>query len=148
MRPLVVSWGEEGDDPGPTQLLKNFQWQGTRDMSAFLTIPAAIRFRQDNHWSDVQANCQNLVKKTANHLEKLLKTKPLFYGSQWLGQMVSHPLPVSTPSDLKLILWNDHQIEVPVFKWQDQQFIHVSIQGYNKWADVDRLICALETLLH
>ena len=42
MHPLGVSWGVEGDDPGPTELLKNFQWQGTRDMSAFLTIPAAI----------------------------------------------------------------------------------------------------------
>ena len=147
MRPLVVSWGEEGDDPGPTQFLKNFQWQGTRDMSAFLTIPAAIRFREENHWSDVQANCQKLVEKTADHLKKLLKTTPLFYGFQWLGQMVSHPLPVSTPSDLKLILWNDHKIEVPVFEWQDQQFIRVSIQGYNTWADVEKLIYALETLL-
>ena len=147
MRPLVVSWGEEGDDPGPTELLKNFQWQGTRDMSAFLTIPAAIRFRKDNQWSIVQENCKELVKRTADQLQQLLNTEPIFHGSHWLGQMVSHPLPTAVPSDLKLTLWNDHQIEVPVFQWQDRQFIRVSIQCYNTWTDVERLIYALKTLL-
>ena len=39
MIPQTVSWGEDGEDSGPTQFLMNFQWQGTRDMSAFLTIP-------------------------------------------------------------------------------------------------------------
>ena len=42
--PQIISWGEEGEDPGPTQFLMDFQWQGTRDMSAFLSIPVAIKF--------------------------------------------------------------------------------------------------------
>ena len=147
MIPQTVSWGEDGEDPGPTQFLMNFQWQGTRDMSAFLTIPAAIRFRKDNQWSIVQEKCKELVKRTADQLQQLLNTEPIFHGSHWLGQMVSHPLPTAVPSDLKLMLWNDHQIEVPVFQWQDRQFIRVSIQGYNTWTDIERLIYALKTLL-
>ena len=50
MTPQTVSWGEEGEDPGPTQFLMDFQWQGTRDMSAFLSIPSAINFVRKCNW--------------------------------------------------------------------------------------------------
>ena len=44
IKPIIYSWGKDGDDPGPTEFLQDFQWQGTRDMSSFLTIPKTIEF--------------------------------------------------------------------------------------------------------
>ena len=40
----MVSWGWESENPGPSEFLDWHEWQGTRDMSAFLTIPTAINF--------------------------------------------------------------------------------------------------------
>ena len=44
MKPVVYSWGKDGEDPGPSEFLQNFQWQGTRDMSAFLSILLLLSF--------------------------------------------------------------------------------------------------------
>ena len=44
IKPVIYSWGKDGDDPEPSEFLQDFQWQGTRDMSAFLTIPKVINF--------------------------------------------------------------------------------------------------------
>ena len=44
IKPVVYSWGKNGDDPESSEFLQNFQWQGTRDMSAFLTVPKIIEY--------------------------------------------------------------------------------------------------------
>ncbi len=43
--PLVVSWGWESEMPGPSQFLDYFEWSGTVDPAAYLSVPAAIDFR-------------------------------------------------------------------------------------------------------
>ena len=42
--PLVVSWGYEAENPSHSQYLDYLQWQGTNDMSPYLTIPDTIKF--------------------------------------------------------------------------------------------------------
>jgi isopenicillin-N epimerase len=68
--------------------------------------------------------------------------------SSHYAQMAVARLPAQ--SDLpgfKDRLYDDFRIEVPCIEWQDRQFIRVSIQGYNTWEEVNRLIEALSTLL-
>jgi len=48
--PLIVSWGNDVD-PSPIQFINENQYQGTRDPSAFLAVPAAIKFQHDNFWN-------------------------------------------------------------------------------------------------
>ena len=40
--------------------------------------------------------------------------------------MISHPLPMDSPVNLKDMLWNDFKIEVPIFDWGKRNFIRVS----------------------
>ena len=54
LEPLVVSWGWETDRPGPSRFVDYHEWQGTRDISPFLAVPAAIQFFEDNDWPRVQ----------------------------------------------------------------------------------------------
>ena len=56
--PLVISWGYEAEEPGESQFLDYHQWQGTRDMSAYLTIPKTIEFLHNNKWAEVASKCQ------------------------------------------------------------------------------------------
>ena len=147
MIPQTVSWGEEGEDPGPSQFLMNFQWQGTRDMSAFLSIPAAIKFVKNDYWKNRQALSREIISEVFEQLQLLLKTDPISVGEEWRGQMVSHPLPKNVPQNLKDILWEYYSIEVPIFEWRDTKYIRVSINGYNDRKDIKKLIYAIDKQL-
>ena len=146
VKPLIYSWGKEGDDPGPSEFLQDFQWQGTRDMAAFLSIPSAIEF----YYSYLEKNlklCRENIKYAFKNLGLTLKTEPISNGGDWIGQMVSHPLPESTPLDLKEILYNQHKIEIPIFKWGNRMYIRISMQIYNEKKEVDLLLSALSGII-
>ena len=146
MSPQIMSWGEKGDDPGPSQFLMDFQWQGTKDMSAFLAIPSAIRFLQKNKWKEKSVISKNLISHLAGRLKDILGTESLFKNKNWIGQMISHPLPMDSPVNLKDMLWNDFKIEVPIFDWGKRNFIRVSAHFYNDQKDMDYLIKALKEI--
>ena len=146
IKPQVVSWGEEGDDPGPSQFQMDFQWQGTKDMSSFLSIPSAIHFIESNNWRENHKISKELILEVSEDLKSLFGTDPLFKSEDWVGQMVSHPLPSNTPENLKEMLWEKFLIEVPVFEWKKQKYIRVSAHFYNDRNDMNTLINALKMI--
>lgn len=146
IKPQVVSWGEEGDDPGPSQFQMDFQWQGTKDMSSFLSIPSAIHFIESNNWKEYHKISKELILEVSEDLKNLFGTNPLFKSEDWVGQMVSHPLPSNTPENLKEMLWEKFLIEVPVFEWKKQKYIRVSAHFYNDRNDMKTLINALKII--
>jgi len=146
VKPVVVSWGKDGDDPTPSEFIQNFQWQGTRDMSAFLTIPTAINF-YNKEIRPYQESCKKIIQDTYSEFQSVLNTEPISAGKEWLAQLVAHPLPKNIPSNLKKRLWEEYQIEIPVFEWNGQEFVRVSIQVYNTQKDVDLLMSALRSLI-
>jgi isopenicillin-N epimerase len=53
-------------------------------------------------------------------------------------------------SDVKAFknqLYQDFKVEIPCTQWDGRQFIRVSIQAYNRQADGQTLLNALESLL-
>ena len=146
VKPVVVSWGKDGDDPTPSEFIQNFQWQGTRDMSAFLTIPTAINF-YNKEIRPYQESCKKIIQDTCSEFPSVLNTEPISAGREWLAQLVAHPLPKNIPSNLKKRLWEEYQIEIPVFEWNGQAYVRVSIQVYNTQKDVDLLMSALRSLI-
>ena len=48
---------------------------------------------------------------------------------------------------LKRRLYDEHRIEVPVYRWNGIPILRVSIQVYNTPDDVDHLAAALRALL-
>ena len=62
--------------------------------------------------------------------------------------MAIAPLPqIKNLKQFKAELLSNYSIEIPYIEWNNQQFIRISIQGYNSQLDVDRLIEALAKLL-
>jgi isopenicillin-N epimerase len=133
IQPLVVSWGH-GDD---ATFLSRHEKQGTRDPSAFLTVPAAIEWQHAHDWDTVRERCKELAART-----------PARLGLEPLGppglQMVSMRLPEGAPGDLKERLYDEHRIEVPT---GESGTIRVSFQGYNTADYLDALAEALSVLL-
>jgi isopenicillin-N epimerase len=148
VEPLVVSWGWEAENPGPSRFVDEQEWQGTRDVAAFLAVPAAIQFQADHDWLQVQAECHELLREARRRIEELTGLPPICPDSaDWYAQMAALPLPPCDTEVLQRRLYDEYRIEVPVLTWHDQQFVRVSIQAYNTGADVNALISALEVLL-
>jgi len=145
--PLVVSWGYEAEQPGPSRYVDYHEWQGTRDLSPFLAVSDAIRFQQENDWAQMRARCHNLAVTTRERINALTG-QPAIAPPDWLGQMAAVLLPPKTdPEALHRQLWEDYRIEVPAFWWNGYPILRVSFQGYNDQSDADALVRALETLL-
>ena len=145
-RPLIYSWGKDGDDPESSEFLQDFQWQGTRDMAAFLALPKAIKFYQE-YIDGEKLNCKKLILKTGIELARLFNTPSIYESADWIHQMVSHPLPKNAPIDIKKRLWEEYRIEIPVFQWCDQRYIRVSCNIYNNTQQMEYLLNVLRSLI-
>ncbi len=142
VHPLVFSWGYEGDDPS---FVVRHEKQGTRDPSAYLTVPFAIEWQREHGWPDVRVRCHELARRAAAELG----LQPLVPGTRHdlFGQMVSLRLPDDAPADLQERLYDEHRIEVPVAEHDGGRLIRPSFQVYNDETDLERLRAALETRL-
>lgn len=143
LAPLIVSWGF--DDP--TWAGRNL-WQGTREVSAFLSVPAAINFMHEHDWDSVRRECHALAKETRQRIIDLTGLPAIAPDDAgWFNQMFTARLPKVDEEVLKARLYDEYLVEVPLVKRFDENFIRVSIQGYNTREDVDRLLNALSELL-
>jgi isopenicillin-N epimerase len=143
VHPIVFGWGYEGDDPS---FLARHERQGTRDPSAYLTVPAAIEWQREHHWDAVRARCHELACRAAAELG----LPPVVPGTRHdlFGQMVALRLPDDAPPDLQERLYDEHRIEIPVAEHDGGRLIRPSFQGYNDAGDLARLKGALEALLY
>lgn len=147
IEPLVVSWGYESEKPGASKFVDEQEWNGTRDIAAYLSVPEAIRFCAEYDWQRVREQCHALARIAREKISSLTGIAPLSPDSaDWYAQMATLPLPQCDAAQLKTRLYDEFLIEVPIVVWQNRQFIRVSIQAYNSPADVGRLLFALERI--
>jgi isopenicillin-N epimerase len=59
--PLIISWGYQAEELGHSQFIDYHEWQGTKDMSAFLSVQAAIEFQTNYKWDVVRKKCYELL---------------------------------------------------------------------------------------
>jgi len=147
IEPLVVSWGYKSAFPSHSQFLDYHQMQGTRDFSAFLTVPKAIAFMQENDWDNVSLHCKQLVRDNVKRFCDLFKTKPLCpVTEEFLGQMFSIPIICNEPEKLQKHLFTNYKIEIPVMRLDEKVFIRYSINAFNTQSDLDILYNALQEI--
>jgi len=151
LRPLAVSWGWEAEQPGPSPFQDYFEWTGTDDPAAYLSVPAAIAFQEEHNWPAVRVACHALAATARERIAALTGLPQISPDSpEWWMQMCAAPLPVRADvprEELHRWLWEEHGVEVPITDWQNQRFVRVSIQAYNSPADVERLLAGLAALL-
>lgn len=140
--PLVISWGWDG-----ATLFERTHWQGTQDISAYLSVPKAIEFMHAHDWESVQAACHDLAIETMHRICEVTGLPPIAM-PRFFGQMIAAPLPDASDLDgLKARLYDDYRIEVPLVHHNQKKYVRVSIQGYNNRSDVNTLVRALGVLL-
>ncbi len=149
LEPLVVSWGWESDNPTASQFVDYHEWQGTRDLSPFLAVSAALDFVESHDWPAVRAEGHRLTLATRRRVDALTGLGSISPDStDWIGQMASIRLPDHLDVlRLKQRLFDEYRIEVPLPVWNGQNFVRVSFAAHNTQADSDALLAALGALL-
>jgi len=151
LRPLIVSWGW-GDDVyapepgmGETEFIRWHQWQGTRDLAAYLTLPAALAFQSEHDWRRRSAAAHDLLMDALTAISALTGLPPFAAPfERWHAQLGVARLPGHVDvGRLKTLLYDIHRIEAPVYRWDDQPLIRISCQAYNSEADIAALVAAL-----
>ena len=146
--PLVVSWGYNAAMPSNSQFLDYHQMQGTRDFSAFLTIPAAIRFMEEHNWDSVRKECRALTQQNAARFCELLNATPLCPAdSDFIQQLYSITVKTTNPEKLQKLLYEKYKIQIPVMSHGGGFMLRYSVQGFNTQGDLDILYNALEEII-
>ena len=148
LKPLVISWGPEiRETPGAAPLVEEHEWQGTRDIAAYLAVSEAIRFWTEHGWPEVIARCDALLweacQALANQGLQPIAADPAVSAPQ----MASFMFPPCQPKDVQRRIFARYGVEVPLMPWNGRVLLRVSIQGYNSWDDVERLRQALAEVL-
>jgi len=150
LEPTVISWGyatgtggHSGFDAylGKSLFERRMQWQGTRDIAAWLSVPAAIDFQARHDWPAVRARCHALALEALDALTQRHGLEPIAQDDDW-AQMVTIPVPKQDPDALRRRLFDESGIEIPVTSHAGRVFVRISVQGYTTPQEVARLVDA------
>lgn len=160
VRPAVISHGANTPRPGRSRFHTEFDWVGTGDPTAFLSVPAALRFLGSllpGGWPEVRERNRRLVLAGRRHLCRTLEIEPPAPETM-IGSLASLPLPDGSPEPPPSVLYADplqerllgeHHIEVPIIPWPapPKRLIRISAQLYNHEDQYRRLAEVLPGLL-
>jgi isopenicillin-N epimerase len=154
IRPLVISHGANSPRPDRSRFLLEFDWTGTRDLSAILSIPYALRYLDGlvpGGFSALMPMNHALALEARRILADRLDVE-LPCPDEMVGSMAALQLPDAKGADVESLhatLQDQWRIEVPVFAWPaaPKRLIRVSAQIYNHRAQYERLADALDSEL-
>ena len=142
LHPLVIS---HGLDKG---LHAEFDWPGTRDFTAWLSIADAVAFHREHDSDAIHQHNRDLARGMATELAAQWGTG-LAVDPALLGSMATVRLPLDGPATLERAtalhdrLIDRHGVEIPVWALDDALWVRLSAQIYNEPEDYRRLARAV-----
>lgn len=121
-----------------------FDWIGTRDPSAWLSVPAAIDFHRRLGGHSLQERNIQLVCDAAAKLSLVWNTER-GARDELTGSMATVRLPLNGVAtmeralELRAWLFGTHRVEVPIMPFAGSLWVRISAQAYNEAADYQRL---------
>jgi isopenicillin-N epimerase len=148
LRPTVMSHGENTRRPGRSAFHDRFDWPGTLDPTAWLSVPAAIQFGATlfpGGWDELRDRNRALAISARALIAGRLGL-PLPAPNELLGTMATIPLPEPLQrvphvdgrfDPIQNRLLDQHGIEVPIVRWGEprRRFVRISAQAYNDTSD-------------
>jgi isopenicillin-N epimerase len=155
VHPVTISHGANAVRPGRSRFRLEFDWVGTCDPTAWMTVPKAIEYvgsLRPGGWPAVMAGNRALALEARDLVCAAAGTPPPAPDAM-LGSLASVVLPdgVTTeimwrrPDPVQTRLYDEWHIEVPVMSWPrpPRRLIRVSAQLYNAKDHYARLAAAL-----
>jgi isopenicillin-N epimerase len=155
IRPLTISHGANVTRSGRPRFRLEFDWTGTDDPTAWLTVPRAIDYLGSlvpGGWPALMARNRALALE-ARRLVCAVAGTPPACPDEMIGSLASILLPDGPtteigwrrPDPLQRRLFDGWGIEVPVMSWPaaPRRLIRISAQLYNRREHYTRLAAAL-----
>jgi isopenicillin-N epimerase len=154
VRPLTISHGATVVRPDRSRFRLEFDWTGTSDPTAWLTVPRAIEYLGtlvEGGWPALMARNRALALHARRLLCAAAGTAPPC-PDEMVGSLAAIRLPDGTaevgwrrPDPLQPRLFDDWRIEVPVISWPaaPRRLVRISAQLYNRGEHYERLAEAL-----
>ena len=155
IHPLTISHGAVGERPGRTRFRLEFDWTGTQDPTAWLTVPMAIDYLAGlvpGGWPALMARNRALALAARRLLCDAVGTAPAC-PDEMIGSIASVVLPDDRTVEtgwrvrdpLQGRLFDAWGIEVPIMRWPapPRRLVRVSAQLYNRLPQYARLAEAL-----
>jgi len=151
VRPLSISHGANSNRTDRSRFILEFNWTGTQDLSAYLSVPHALDFLGGllpGGWDELRRRNHALVIEARHLVCSVLDTVAACPESM-TGSMVSILLPNGLPNELSHILRHQWHIDVPIHDSPDGQgrYIRLSAQIYNTLDDYAKLTHALTSMM-
>lgn len=129
-----------------------FDFNGTKDWSPFLSAPEGLAFLQSLGVEEVRGYNHQLALKAREHLLNALpQAEPA--PTSMLTSMVSIVLPIALEEDpmaqcrrIHDSLWQEHAIETPVFPLDDNILLRIAAQVYNEESEYAYLADVLKKM--
>jgi isopenicillin-N epimerase len=152
IRPLTISHGANSPRTDLSRFHLEFDWMGTDDPTAYLSVPTAIEWLQTllpGGWQALMEHNHTLAIAARELLCTALEIEPPC-PSEMLGSLAVVPLPPGDWLSLHNALLEKFHIEVPIVPWGDRagRQIRISAQIYNSLEQYQYLAQALVELLH
>lgn len=145
IRPLTISHGANADRPERSRFHLEFDWMGTADPTAYLTVPTAIDWLANllpGGWSAIMQQNQARAIAARQLLTDALQVEPPCPDTM-IGSLAVVPLPAGDGRSLHDRLLSHYHIEVPIIPWQGGRLLRISAQIYNTLAQYDYLARSL-----
>jgi len=157
IRPIAISHGANATRTDRSRFHLEFDWTGTFDPTAWLSVPTALQFIPslvDGGWPEVMRRNHALVLQARDLLCARLDI-PHPAPDDMLGSMAAMPIPDGDASifgdsdPLHSTLLDRFKIEVPVMPWPapPKRTMRVSAMLYNRLEEYEQLADALDVLL-
>jgi isopenicillin-N epimerase len=152
IRPLTISHGANSPRRDRSRFQLEFDWMGTDDPTAYLSVPSAIEFMNSllpGGWAELKARNRSTAIAARNQLCELLNVAPPC-PEEMVGSLATIPLPDGSYVELQDALLEKFNIEVPIvpFPQAPKRLVRISAQLYNTAEHYEYLGQSLQTLLH
>ena len=153
--PLIVShgWNKKNNSTnqkgalGNSRFIDMFEYNGTKDPAAWLSVPASIKYINDKKNTKLFMTQSKVLYNFACKLSKTFKM-PLLGDRKFLPPlMISVPIPKVKEIEFQRKLYKNYKIEIPIIPWENKSFARISYQLYNSIKDLEKLEYALKKLL-
>ena len=160
IHPLTISHGMTFPLGDTTRFRHEFDWTGTRDISAACSIPATIEYMEnmvDGGWPAIMKHNHDLAMEGRRILcERLGLDEPCpedmiaCIATLELPEGGDAGIPLHEPDPLHKVLQDKYGIQVPVWSWESPKgrYIRISAQLYNHVDEYHYLADALATELN
>ncbi len=148
LRPAIISHGENIRRAGRSAFHDRFDWPGTLDPTAWLSMPAALRFGAGllpGGWDELrERNHQLAIAARALVASRLGVALPC--PNQMLASMAAIPLPEPLQrrpflgerfDPIQTEIYEKARVEIPIMRWGEpvRRWLRLSAHAYNTTAD-------------